>query len=216
MLRREFILFAAVAAIAGCSVEEPIQAANPSQLKVRKVDVTLARPDLIEKSLSNWDIGVSKEQLVADVRSAIERETIAVSSKGSRPVVLEMSITGMNLDSAIPEIIKPVFVGISSQMSGRLTIMDARTGEVLIRRNVIGDDIPGEVTFGSAMREQFRRTKSAPQAYRDIVRGFAEDVSRQIFNAAPAESPSSEGTKCRYEKVFNAVRGLYEEKRVCN
>ena len=115
MLRRAFVLISVVGVIAGCSVEEPIQAASPSQFRVSRVDVTLARPDLIEKSLSRWDIGVSKEQLVTDVRSALERQAIPVSRNGSRPVRLEMVVTGMNLDSAIPEIIKPVFVGIASQ-----------------------------------------------------------------------------------------------------
>lgn len=181
MHRREVLILGAGLVLSGCVAEPAVQAANASELQVTSVGVALASPASIEEQLERWNIGVTKERLITDTRMALQRELALVSRNGKRQVSASFTLTEIKLDSAIPGLIKPVFVGLFSTITGQLQIADARTGEVLIRRYVIGDDNPGDMTLGAAMKSGFSAGKPLLKAYTDVVDGFAEDVAREIF-----------------------------------
>lgn len=181
MHRRELLFLGATLALAGCVAEPPIEAVNPAEMRVTGVDVSLSNPDAIARQLERWKIGVTAERLVTDARGALQQEMLAKTSAGSRPVAASFAIGTIKLDSSIPGLIKPVFVGPFSTIEGQMLISDARSGEVLFRRYVMGDDNPGEVTLGAAMKSGFSMGKSMSKAYSDLISNFAEDIVRDIF-----------------------------------
>lgn len=69
-----------------------------------------------------------------------------------------------------------------SQISSILQIRDSTTGEILVaRKGIAGIDNFGEHSFENSGGSLFDAPISTHQAYDDVVKGFAADARRIIF-----------------------------------
>ncbi len=182
MLRRPFNLILVASLLFGCQMTEPVVSADSSTFSVTSVKVALADPVSIDKRLARWDIGVTSERFVEDVRLATSQALRSPPEGGGRPVAVKLTLIDLTLDSTIPGLLQsPLITPYPySRIVAEVQVHDAQSGELLIRRNFLGDDNPGEHTFGSTVRSSFSGGKSLPEAYQDVVNGFAEDLVRQF------------------------------------
>ena len=182
MRRRNFLLAGTATFLASCQMTEPVVVAESSSFSVSSVSIGIADPDALQGNLDRWNVGVTKEQFAEDVRRAVTRTLKASSQAGSRPVALRLILTRISLDSTIPgplqiSLISPIPY---STILSEVHVTDAQTGELLVRRNFLGDDNPGAHTFSSTVRASFSGGKEASRAYQDVVAGFADDLARQF------------------------------------
>lgn len=188
MLRRNFIALFTLLALAACGGEPPVEKSKPGEMRVTSVSVGVADREKMDKRLQTLKLNFDSDRLVSDVSNAVTRELTEVSRTGQRPVAFSVEIVDIGLNSTIPGMIKPSFIYAFSQITANILATDAQTGEVLIRRGFLGDDNKGDVTFRGILNDSFSGGKSKEQAYADLVQGFAQDLSRVLFEQQSAEA----------------------------
>jgi len=191
MHRRYATLLLLAAPLAACNEDQgagakrPPTQADASDFRVAAIGVGFRRPEQMQQSLETINIGVTNEIFAADMRAALSQRLVDATKDRTRKVRVGVTIESLTLGSTVPALVRPSFVSVYSEIYATVTIEDARTGEVLLKRVMIGDDNPGQTTFGGLMKDSFKGRKTAAQAYKDTVNGFAEDFYLELILGQP-------------------------------
>jgi len=185
MIRLNTVLLL-ICALTSCTIAPPIDPELTDRIRV--VDVTVQTDGLRTAPLSLLEeIGQSEAQVGNDIARALRSELVPISSDGVRAVTMDFSIEMILLNRTLqPErpggFIRTNYDAPYSQIFSILQIRDSTTGEILVaRQGIAGNDNFGEHSFENSGGSMFDAPISTRQAYDDVVKGFAADTRRIIF-----------------------------------
>ncbi len=169
MIRRVFLALAVATVLVACA--QPIaKSVDTGQFQVRAVNVDLSQFERVK----GRNIDVPRAQVERDLSAALTRELTAASAGNSRPVDVDMKIFSVSLVSPG----QAALVGGLSNVSGEISVRDARSGEVLVPPTEIAGTPSGYAPGGIIA---VALTKSPQEDYQATVAGFAADVRRSLY-----------------------------------
>ncbi len=167
--RRNVLGMFAALIITGCAaplIEETVS----KGLKVDAVSVDVSN---LKNGVTGRQFKVPNDKIKADILSALIRET-TTSPSGARPVTLVVKLDSFRLVSPG----QSVLLGGISTVTGRATVIDSKTKEIIVpETKVLGNGkgyAPGGL-LGAIV------TKKPAEDYKTTVAGFAADVKLRVF-----------------------------------
>ncbi len=89
---------------------------------------------------------------------------------------------------------------------------DAATGDAL---GVFLIAVPVSSLTGGDVSGDLAAAKGRSIALENRARTCGYSISYEKPQSSPAKAPSDDTKSCRYQRVFNNVRGIYEDKEIC-